>query len=664
MRTRIYFLLILFFAFAKGTNVHAQNIDSLLNVLPQTKDTLRVKTLLDISNYYNNKDNDKALEYSLRAIEAAKKTNNLKFVALSNVLVGNNYNSMGDYSNAISYLIKGFSIYEKAKMHKGASRAANAIGNMYLGQGNNKKALEYYSIVVHYAKILKDPYVESLGYMGYSNVYSKTGDLKNALTYIDKCAAGFKEAGRNFEYLASVINKASILNELKQHEQALKVFMTCLPEIEAMGDKYFLSTNYMGIGSTLTSLGRGKEALGYLRKARAINAELNALDDLKSIFRNMSAAHRSLGYSDSAYFYLNRYVVLNDSLFEIENQQQINELEAKYQTQKKDAEIKEQHAKLLTQTTEMKLRDAKEAQNALFRNALIIGLILTFVFLIFVYRSNIQKKIAYQKVSLQKSIIEQKNTEILDSIAYARRIQRTLLASDSFLKKQLNDHFILYKPKDIVSGDFYWAAEIVDETGHKNFMLCTADCTGHGVPGAFMSLLCISFLNEITRDSRIIKPNEVFTKLKKEIVLSLNPEDAIHTRDGMDAVLCRFDFKNMKMQMACANNPVLIIRNEEMIEIKPDKNPIGKNEQTGYDYTLHKIDLQKGDQVYTFTDGYADQFGGKAGKKFKYKQFKQMIFENRFLSMNEQKNKLESVIESWKGSLEQLDDILVIGIKV
>jgi serine phosphatase RsbU (regulator of sigma subunit) len=642
----------------------AQNIDSLLKALPQTKDTNRVKTLLEISGYYNNKENDKALEYSLRALEAAKKTNNPKFIARANVLVGNDYNSMGDYSNAIEYLIKGFGIYEKAKNYRGASRAANAIGNMYLGQGNNRKAKEYYSIVVHYAKILKDPYVESLGYLGYSNVYSKTGDLKNALTYIDKCCAGFKEANREFEYLASVINKASILNELKQHEQALNTFMGCLPEIEKLGDKYFLSTNYMGIGSTLTSLGRGKEALSYLRKARTINTELNALDDLKSIFKNMSAAHRSLGHSDSAYYYLNRYVILNDSLFEIENQQQINELEAKYQTQKKDAEIKEQHAKLLTQTTQIKLRDEKEAKDALFRNGLIVVLVLTVGFLGFVYRSNIQKKKAYLQVSQQKNIIQQKNTEILDSIEYAKRIQRTLLASDSFLQKQLNDHFILYKPKDIVSGDFYWAAEIVDESGNKNFMLCTADCTGHGVPGAFMSLLCISFLNEITRDSRIIKPNEVFTKLKREIVLSLNPDEAIQTQDGMDAVLCKFDFNNMKMQMACANNPVIIIRKEEIIEIRPDKNPIGKNERTGYDYTLHSIDLKKGDQVYTFTDGYADQFGGQSGKKFKYKQFKKMIFDNRHLSMAEQKSKLESVIESWKGNLEQLDDILVIGIKV
>ena len=642
----------------------AQNIDSLLKILPQTKDTNRVKTLIEISGYYNNKENEKALEYSLRALEAAKKANQPKFIARANVLVGNHYTSMGDYANAIEYLINGFDIYEKSKNNRGASRAANAIGNMYLGQGNYRKAKEYYSLVIHFAKNINDTYGESLGNMGLSNVCSKTNDLKGALTYIEKSSAGFKEADRNFEYLASIVNKASILSEMQKYTEAYKTFLSCLPEVEKMGDKYFLSTIYLGLGNTLASLNKSKESLAYLRKALVVNRELKAMDDLKSIYQSMARSFKMQGNTDSAYYYLNKHLFLNDSLFKIENQQQINELEAKYQTQKKDAEIKAQHAKLITRDAEIKIRDAEDRKNALFRNALIIGLLLTVVFLIFVFRSNIQKKKAYQQVSQQKNIIEQKNTEILDSIEYAKRIQRTLLASDSFLNKQLNEHFILYKPKDIVSGDFYWAAEIVDETGNKNFMLCTADCTGHGVPGAFMSLLCISFLNEITRDSRIIKPNEVFTKLKREIVLSLNPDEAVQTQDGMDAVLCRFDFKNMKLQMACANNPVLIVRNQEVIEIRPDKNPIGKNERTGYDFTLHNVDLQKGDMVYTFTDGYADQFGGESGKKFKYKQFKQMIFENRFLSMTEQKNKLEQAIDKWKGNLEQLDDILVIGIKV
>ncbi|HLP12862.1 MAG TPA: SpoIIE family protein phosphatase [Flavobacteriales bacterium] len=651
-----------------GLNLRAQNVDSLLKILPQAKDTNRVIILDAISNEYNNRDNQKSIDYAIEAYEYAKKINNKKFRGSTSVMLGNAYNSLGDYTTAIKYLIEGMNLYESSKNYKGASRAANALGNLYLGQGNNTKALEYYNIVVRFGKLLKADYTISLGYMGVSSVYSNTGELDKALEFVNKAISGFTMVKRDFETLACIINKATILNSLKRDREAYDVYMGVLPTIEKMNDKYFLSNVYLNLGTTLINLGKSKEGLPYLRKALVVNKELKAYANEVTIFKAMAKAFQDMRKMDSAYFYLDKCVVLKDSLYKMENQQQINELETKYQMDKKNSQLKEKEAQLVAQVAQSKLKDAQQAaddaRNGLFRNVLIVILLSAVVVLFFVYRSNIHKKKAYKEVSLQKSIVEQKNTEILDSIEYARRIQRTLLASDTFLKKQLNDHFILYKPKDIVSGDFYWASEIIDTNGKRNFMMCTADCTGHGVPGAFMSLLCISFLNEITRNGNIIQPNEVFTKLKQEIVLSLNPDEAVHTRDGMDAVLCRFDFDNLQLEMACANNPVLIVRNHEVIEIKPDKNPIGKNERTGYDYTLHKVALQKGDQVYTFTDGYADQFGGESGKKFKYRQFKEMIFANRLLSMSEQKTKLEAVIEKWKGNLEQLDDILVIGIRV
>jgi serine phosphatase RsbU (regulator of sigma subunit) len=651
-----------------GINLQAQHVDSLLKILPSAKDTNRVIILDALSNEYNNRDNKKSIDYAIQAYDYAKKINNKKFRGSTSVMMGNAYNSLGDYTTAIRYLIEGMNLYEKTRNYKGASRAANALGNLYLGQGNNTKALEYYNIVVRFGKLLKAEYTISLGYMGVSSVYSNTGELNKALEYVNKAISGFTIVKRDFETLACIINKATILNSLKRDREAYDVYTSVLPTIEKMNDKYFLSNVYLNLGTTLLNLGKSTDGLQYLRKALVVNTELKAYANEVTIFKAMARAFQNIRKIDSAYFYLDKCVLLKDSLYKMENQQQINELETKYQIAKKNDLIKQQKKAIREQDEKAKtarvIRAAEDSANTWFMNALILGLIAAIGFLAFAYRNSIQRKKAYREVSLQKSIVEQKNTEILDSIEYAKRIQRTLLASDAFLKKQLNDHFILYKPKDIVSGDFYWASEVVDEKGQKNFMICTADCTGHGVPGAFMSLLCISFLNEITRHSNVIHPNEVFTRLKREIVLSLNHDEAVNTRDGMDAVLCRFNFQNLELEMACANNPVLIVRNEEIIEIKPDKNPIGKNERTGYDYTLHKVALQKGDQVYTFTDGYADQFGGESGKKFKYRQFKDMIFANRFLSMNEQKIRLESVIDKWKGNLEQLDDILVIGIKV
>lgn len=266
-----------------------------------------------------------------------------------------------------------------------------------------------------------------------------------------------------------------------------------------------------------------------------------------------------------------------------------------------------------------------------------------------------------QEIRIQKFIIEEKNKDILDSIHYAKRIQRALLASDTVLNKNLPEHFVLYRPKDIVSGDFYWAAEA---PGDK-FLLLTGDCTGHGVPGAFMSLLNISILHELTSGIKMEQPEKILNAQRYAIIMALNPEGSEEiSKDGMDCVLCSFDFKNRKLAFACANNPLWVLRNGEMLDIRPDKFPVGLHEGEQKPFTRHEMDLLPGDIVYTFTDGFADQFGGPRGKKFKYAQLKETLIANAALPMHEQKTRLEQVFDDWKGELDQLDDMLVIGVKV
>lgn len=266
-----------------------------------------------------------------------------------------------------------------------------------------------------------------------------------------------------------------------------------------------------------------------------------------------------------------------------------------------------------------------------------------------------------QEIQTQSAIIEEKNKDILSSIHYAKRIQSALLASDTLLKEHLPEYFILYKPKDIVSGDFYWADESLD----GKFLLLTGDCTGHGVPGAFMSLLNISIMHELTFGRQLSRPDQLFNAQRESIILALNPKGADESsKDGMDGVLCSFDFKNKTVDFACANNPLWILRKGEILEFKPDKQPIGLHEGEKKEFTLHSVSLQEGDIVYTFTDGYADQFGGPKGKKFKYSQLKEKLLALKDVPMNEQKLRLETIFEDWKGSLEQVDDVLLIGIKI
>jgi serine phosphatase RsbU (regulator of sigma subunit) len=231
---------------------------------------------------------------------------------------------------------------------------------------------------------------------------------------------------------------------------------------------------------------------------------------------------------------------------------------------------------------------------------------------------------------------------------------------------ETKNFFILYRPKDIVSGDFYHALAH-QPNGHKTelFYVCTADCTGHGVPGALMSMVGISQLNESIIEKNLVHPNEILDNMRKGIIASLNPEGSEEeSKDGMDCVLCAYDFENMTVEFAAANNPLWLVRDGALIEYKPDKMPVGKYHSETKPFSLQKIDLKKGDIVYTFTDGYADQFGGEKGKKFKYKQLQDILLANSSLGMDDQKLFLEKAFDKWKGNLEQIDDVLIIGIKI
>lgn len=299
--------------------------------------------------------------------------------------------------------------------------------------------------------------------------------------------------------------------------------------------------------------------------------------------------------------------------------------------------------------------EMKRAQNIVSVLNLLFLFLITILFFVFFRRDNL----LFQKEILnQNKIIEEKQKEILDSIHYAKRIQNALLASKTVLNDNLNgqtNYFVFYNPKDIVSGDFYWTTE------HNNkFYLAVCDCTGHGVPGAFMSLLNIGFLNESIKEKSIEKPNEIFNYIRERLIHSISGEGQ---QDGMDGILICIDKSTNQMTYAAANNEPIIISGKNIIELPKDKMPVGKGEKTE-PFTLYTISANKGDALYLYTDGYADQFGGPKGKKFKYKSLNELLLANSNLSSQEQKMALNESLKNWKGNLEQVDDILIIGLKL
>ncbi|MES2566102.1 MAG: two-component regulator propeller domain-containing protein [Bacteroidota bacterium] len=262
--------------------------------------------------------------------------------------------------------------------------------------------------------------------------------------------------------------------------------------------------------------------------------------------------------------------------------------------------------------------------------------------------------IATDDLKRQKNIIEEHQKGTIDSINYARRIQYALLANEDILKANLKDHFVLFKPKDIISGDFYWASE------HNNkFYLAVCDSTGHGVPGAFMSLLNMGFLSEAIKEKNIQQPNEILNYVRARLIDSIGNDGQ---QDGMDAILLCFDKSSNQVTYSAANNQPVLIRDNAVMILQKDKMPVGKGEKTE-SFNLYTMELSKGDKLYLYTDGYADQFGGSKGKKFKSKQLNELLLNDTSTVMNEQATKLNVTIENWRGDLEQVDDILIIGIK-
>ncbi|MCB0401779.1 MAG: SpoIIE family protein phosphatase, partial [Flavobacteriales bacterium] len=280
-----------------------------------------------------------------------------------------------------------------------------------------------------------------------------------------------------------------------------------------------------------------------------------------------------------------------------------------------------------------------------------------------------------EQISSKNKIIEEKNKDITDSINYAKRIQTAILPVDTALSKHF-DSFVYYRPKDIVSGDFYWVKEVGDRV-----FFSVVDCTGHGVPGAFMSIIGFNSLNRIVDDLMISETGKILDKLNELVIESITREtkEGITIRDGMDLCFCCYDKKRNTLHYSGAHNSLYLIRKPDsqlngyevnmesngrvLYEIKADKMAIGGSRNDN-SYSTHTITLEKGDSIYLFSDGYADQFGGPKGKKFMYKRFKELLLSIQTDSMEQQHQKLESTIVTWMGPLDQLDDICVMGVRV
>lgn len=583
-------------------------------------------TLSDQGNY------SKALEYYNRALTLKQANGDLK--GEGNV-VGNIaiiYAEIGELEKSLSYFRQAYVLKQKAKNGPSIASSINNIGSLYEMMDELDSAMFYFESALQMR--IDSGYTRRLGtsYMNIATVYRKQGDIEEAVTNYNRALAHAEKVG-DAQSKASALRKLGVLYaDEKDHKAAINFFKKALEIAKQKGHAK------LNIGA--------RE--GLVKSYKAIGA-----------YRKAFETHKLL-------------IALEDSMQEVSNDKKILRQEFKYEYERKLAadsaktaeEAKVQQALLEAEQSKSRQNELEADQQRLFKYFLYGGLLIALLFGLFVFsrfrKSQQQNKVIEEQkkqVDLAYDQLEVKNMEILDSINYAQRIQYAILPPQKVVKEYLNKSFIFYQPKDIVSGDFYWM-----QTVDNGVLFAACDCTGHGVPGALVSVVCNNGLNRAVREFGLTSPGGVLDKTRELIIQEFEKSEE-EVKDGMDIALCHLN--GNKLEYAGAHNPLWIVRKgaEEVEEIKANKQPIGKFDQLN-PYTTHQIELNEGDTLYLFSDGFVDQFGGEKGKKYKSANFRRFLVSIQDQDMEAQKSSIQNEFEGWKGDIEQLDDVCVIGVRI
>lgn len=628
----------------------------------QEKPANRVRVLLTISKTYRAKsifDSAMVFADSARAIAMA---NNLhdQFASVYD-LQGLIQIRMGDYETATEYFYKSIAAAEKEQDSAGICDGFDHLGTVSFYRHDYKTAIVNYKKALNFISPKKAlrRYISTLDNVGLG--FSNLKKYDSALYYQQKAVTVIKQLNDSSFLAESYINIGSTLLNLKKFKEAELYLIKAYHINEKLGNDYAFQLSNLYMGRVLFNTGKYNQAVPYMEKAYAIANKLKIPLQIKETALSLTDVYDTLGEYKKATYYFGIVVNVTQQLFDQENTKAINELSAQYETEKKQQEIQ-----LLTQDKQLKEHTIEKDRYVKLFIGIVAGLLLL-LSIIFIYRFREKKKdntlLASQKnkIENQKEELQDKNKEITDSINYAKRIQGSVLPSIKLTKTLFPDSFIYFQPKDIVSGDFYWIAQNTDYTYYA-----VADCTGHGVPGAMMSMLGNSLLNQIVLNSKISSPDAILKELHFHVVKTLNENmQQRDSKDGMDIALIRIDIKNKTVTFAGAGRPLYTIKNNILEIYKADKFSIGGFYDTHeVNYVLHEIKIDAPTQFYMFSDGVPDQFGGPKGKKFMSKQLQEFLIETASLSVNEQEQRFKATFESWKSQVEQTDDVTLASIRL
>ncbi len=628
-----------------------------------SKKLSRINSLLEEGNY------ELAILETDSMFLSAKKRNSNEFIAEAYNLKGIINSDRSNLRDALDNYLKALPLFEKLNKPIRVAGMQNNIGLIYAEIKEYRTALAYYFKAVSINLKFKKKDDLAINYNNIATCYQKLNQFISSQSYLNK-SLKIRQDVKDSMGMAMAYHNIGINHQLtSERDSAIFYFNKSLGFLGVSNENMGHAYNYLELGNTYLQLENLKDAESYLLKSLRISNK-NDFEGLKvEAYNYLSKIYDKKKDFKNAYIYQNLYLESKQTIEGDENKNELLKKELEYDFNTRQ-ELQRKETEKQQGISEAKI----ESQKKLTTYALIALVILSGL-IVFAFRSNIQKRKANVVISKQKEIVERKNKEIVDSINYAKYIQNALLPSSKTISELKLNCFILFKPKDIVSGDFYWLHQTLNKNEESEIYIAAVDCTGHGVPGALVSVVGNNGLNRCVKEFNIKHTGEILDKLS-ELVEETFDKSENELKDGMDISLCSITNvtgSGAKLQWSGANNPLWILKAEsnEIIEIKADKQPVGKFENRKK-FETHSFDLKKGDRIYLFTDGYADQFGGAKGrsikdigrgKKFKYKQFGEIVINTKSLSLKDQKVVLDDAFIDWKGSLDQVDDVCIIGIE-
>ncbi len=595
--------------------------------------------------------NDEALIGLNEALNYYKANNQIEREAMVYSNISEAYDNLGQLNKAIGYLLKALTIYDKNNLNSRKGKVLNDLANILSAKRDYKKALDYAFQGLKIRQENNDFVSIASSYVTLGSIFGEMNDNKNAIVYMRKTVDLYKEL--NIETGVAVsYNNLGIVYETINMDSSVYFYKEALKIHRKFQNQYDIASCLTNLGRVYLIMKMYKETLECIEESGEISVKTKNHLHLKAVYNLAADYYYNLKDYKKAYEYFAKFSIINDSILNTESSRQMSEMEAKYQNEKKSSEINMLQKESTIQEAEIKKQNA-------FKLAYGIGFGLMIILSVVIFRSYRQKKNDHKIILFQKELVDEKQKEIVDSINYAKRIQNTLLAHNSLLNENLPEYFVFFHPKDIVSGDFYWATKKANK-----FYLAVCDSTGHGVPGAFMSLLNISFLNEAINEKNIEAPNEVFNYVRSRLIANVSQEGAA---DGMDGILlCVETDKGGEVKTvtySSANSAPVVVSSNGIIESEKDKMPVGKGGREE-DFKNYSLTVTKGDMLFLYTDGFADQFGGPKGKKYRNKQLNELLLTVSTQQIHEQKEKVEQEFLNWKGNVQQIDDVCVIGIRI